>query len=85
MSFRAREIYKKVVRRVGGEGKLPAEVMDTVKSILPNSKVVMGRAKRHLRRPPHPVRQQGLRGRRQQVKAKLEAKRSGETSFQLYS
>ncbi|XP_044965477.1 uncharacterized protein LOC123425804 [Hordeum vulgare subsp. vulgare] len=46
MSFRAREIYKKVVRRVGGEGKLPAEVMDTVKSILPNSKVVMGRAKR---------------------------------------
>lgn len=46
MSFRAREIYKKVVRRVGGEGKLPAEVMDTVKNILPNSKVVMGRAKR---------------------------------------
>ncbi|XP_062187976.1 uncharacterized protein LOC133891282 isoform X2 [Phragmites australis] len=46
MSFRAQEMYKKVVRRVGGEGKLPAELMDSVKNMLPNSKVVMGRAKR---------------------------------------
>ena len=46
MSFRAREMYKKVVRRVGGEGKLPAELMKSVKDMLPNSKVVMGRAKR---------------------------------------
>ncbi|KAG2645920.1 54S ribosomal protein L24, mitochondrial-like [Panicum virgatum] len=46
MSFRAREMYKKVVRRVGGEGKLPAELMKSVKDMLPDSKVVMGRAKR---------------------------------------
>ncbi|BAF21826.1 large ribosomal subunit protein bL28m [Oryza sativa Japonica Group] len=46
MSFRAREMYKKVVRRVGGEGKLPAELMASVKNLLPDSKVVMGRAKR---------------------------------------
>ncbi|XP_062190067.1 large ribosomal subunit protein bL28m-like [Phragmites australis] len=46
MSFRAREMYKKVVQRVGGEGKLPAELMESVKNMLPNSKVVMGRAKR---------------------------------------
>jgi hypothetical protein len=46
MSFRAREMYKKVVRRVGGEGELPAQVMESVKNMLPNSKVVMGRAKR---------------------------------------
>ncbi|TVU38729.1 hypothetical protein EJB05_12114 [Eragrostis curvula] len=46
MSFRAREMYKKVVRRVGGEGQLPAELMESVKNMLPNNKVVMGRAKR---------------------------------------
>ena len=46
MSFRAKEIYNKVVRRVGGEGKLPAELMESVKNMLPNRKVVMGRAKR---------------------------------------
>jgi len=45
MSFRAREMYKKVVRRVGGEGKLPAELM-LMANMLPDSKVVMGRAKR---------------------------------------
>ncbi|KAG8080221.1 hypothetical protein GUJ93_ZPchr0007g5192 [Zizania palustris] len=39
-------MYKKVVRRVGGEGKLPAELMESVKNLLPNSKVIMGRAKR---------------------------------------
>ncbi|KAM0836860.1 hypothetical protein ACQ4PT_062041 [Festuca glaucescens] len=46
MSFRAKEIYNKVVRRVGEEVKLPAEAMESVKNMLPNSKVVMGRAKR---------------------------------------
>ncbi|GJN11474.1 hypothetical protein PR202_ga29672 [Eleusine coracana subsp. coracana] len=46
MSFRAREMYKKVVRRVGSEGNLPAELMESVKNMLPNSKIVMGRAKR---------------------------------------
>ncbi|TVU38694.1 hypothetical protein EJB05_12078 [Eragrostis curvula] len=46
MSFRAREMYKKVVRRVGGEGQLPAELLESVKNMLPNNKVVMGRAKR---------------------------------------
>ena len=46
MSCRAREMYKKVVRRVDGDGKLPAELMKSVKDTLPNSKVVMGRAKR---------------------------------------
>jgi large subunit ribosomal protein L28 len=46
MSFRAKEIYNKVVRRVGAEVKLPAEAMESVKNMLPNSKVIMGRAKR---------------------------------------
>ncbi|TVU35879.1 hypothetical protein EJB05_17786 [Eragrostis curvula] len=46
MSFRAREMYKKVVRRVGGDGKLPTDLMDSAKNMLPNNKVVMGRAKR---------------------------------------
>ncbi|KAM0823707.1 hypothetical protein ACQ4PT_070693 [Festuca glaucescens] len=46
MSFRAKEIYNKVVRRVGEEVKLPAEAMESVKNMLPNIKVVMGRAKR---------------------------------------
>ncbi|OAY77043.1 54S ribosomal protein L24, mitochondrial [Ananas comosus] len=46
MAFRAREIYKKIVRRVGGEEALPREVMESVKKMLPNNKVVMGRAKR---------------------------------------
>ncbi|PVH65008.1 hypothetical protein PAHAL_2G400100 [Panicum hallii] len=42
MSFRALEMYKKVVRCVGGEGKLPAELMKSAKDMLPDSKVVMG-------------------------------------------
>lgn len=44
MSFRAQELYKKLVRKVGKD--VPAEVMETVKKCLPNSKIVMGRAKR---------------------------------------
>lgn len=39
-------MYKKVVRRVGGEGTLPADLMKSVKDMLPDSNVVMGRAKR---------------------------------------
>jgi large subunit ribosomal protein L28 len=39
-------MYKKVVRRVGGEGELPGQLMESVKNMLPNCKVVMGRAKR---------------------------------------
>jgi len=31
-----------VVRRVGGEGKLPAELMKSVKHMLPDNKVVLG-------------------------------------------
>ena len=42
MSFRAREMYKKVVRRVGSDGKLPAELMKSVKHMLPDNKVVLG-------------------------------------------
>jgi hypothetical protein len=42
MSFWVREVYKKVVRPVGGEGELPAQVMESVKNMLPNNKVVMG-------------------------------------------
>lgn len=44
MSFRAQELYKKLVRKVGKD--VPAEVMETVKKYLPNRKIVMGRAKR---------------------------------------
>lgn len=44
MSFRAREIYKKVVRKVGDS--VPAEVLESVRKGLPNNKLVMGRAKR---------------------------------------
>ncbi|KAG1347280.1 54S ribosomal protein L24, mitochondrial [Cocos nucifera] len=44
MSFRAREIYNKVVRKVGDW--VPAEVLESVRKGLPNNKLVMGRAKR---------------------------------------
>ncbi|XP_010931519.1 large ribosomal subunit protein bL28m [Elaeis guineensis] len=44
MSFRAREIYKKVVRKVGDS--VPAEVLESMRKGLPNNKLVMGRAKR---------------------------------------
>ncbi|XP_008793746.2 uncharacterized protein LOC103709972 [Phoenix dactylifera] len=44
MSFRAQEIYKKIVRKVGDS--VPAEVLESVRKGLPNNKLVMGRAKR---------------------------------------
>ena len=73
LSFRAREVCKRVVRRVGGEVKLLAELMKSAKNMLPDIKdsrsswgIGAGQA-RHLLRPPHPVREQGLRGQRQQV------------------
>ncbi|RRT83619.1 hypothetical protein B296_00002477 [Ensete ventricosum] len=44
MAFRGREIYKKIARKVGGS--VPPEVMDSVKKLVPNNKIVMGRAKR---------------------------------------
>ncbi|KAK8939943.1 hypothetical protein KSP40_PGU019571 [Platanthera guangdongensis] len=44
MSFRAQELYKKLVRKVGKD--VPAEVMESIKRQLPNKKIVMGRAKR---------------------------------------
>ncbi|XP_072954408.1 large ribosomal subunit protein bL28m [Typha angustifolia] len=45
MAFRSQEIYKKVLRKVGKD-TMPKEVMDSVKNLLPNNKLVMGRAKR---------------------------------------
>ncbi|KAK9096133.1 hypothetical protein Sjap_021630 [Stephania japonica] len=48
MAFRCGELYKKVIRKVGGEGKLEAGVKESLKQCLPNSKVVMERAKRGL-------------------------------------
>jgi large subunit ribosomal protein L28 len=45
MSFRAREMYKKVARAVGSK-ELPKGVMESIKEMLPNNKVVMGRAQR---------------------------------------
>lgn len=44
MSFRAQELYKKLVRKVGKD--VPVEVMETIKKQLPNRKIIMGRAKR---------------------------------------
>ncbi|KAJ6791159.1 putative 54S ribosomal protein L24, mitochondrial [Iris pallida] len=46
MSFRAQEMYKKIVRKVGGGAALPPQVMESVRKCLPENKVVMGRAKR---------------------------------------
>ncbi|XP_078157084.1 ribosomal L28 family [Carex rostrata] len=45
MSFRGRELYKKVVREVGSKD-LPKGVMESIKGLMPDSKVVMGRAQR---------------------------------------
>ncbi|CAL9080603.1 unnamed protein product [Musa acuminata var. zebrina] len=44
MAFRSREIYNKIARKVGGS--VPPDVMDSVKKLVPNNKLVMGRAKR---------------------------------------
>lgn len=45
MSFRGRELYKKVVREVGSKD-LPKGVMESIKGLMPDNKVVMGRAQR---------------------------------------
>ncbi|XP_008776118.1 54S ribosomal protein L24, mitochondrial-like [Phoenix dactylifera] len=45
MAFRAQEIYKKIVRKVGKDS-VPAEMLESVRKCLPNNKLVMGRAKR---------------------------------------
>ncbi|KAG6505803.1 hypothetical protein ZIOFF_038168 [Zingiber officinale] len=44
MAFRSREIYNKVARKVGD--KMAPEVLESMKKLIPNSKVVMERAKR---------------------------------------
>lgn len=46
MAFRSQELFKKVMRKMGGPDALPANVKETLKRHLPNSKIVMGRAKR---------------------------------------
>ncbi|KAG9455374.1 hypothetical protein H6P81_008278 [Aristolochia fimbriata] len=45
MSFRSRELLNKIVRKMGPD-KLTPQGKETLKKCLPNSKVVMGRAKR---------------------------------------
>ncbi|KAJ3670350.1 hypothetical protein LUZ60_010674 [Juncus effusus] len=46
MSFRAQQMYKKIVRKIGGEDGLPKQAIESIKNILPNNKLVMNRAKR---------------------------------------
>ncbi|ERN07284.1 hypothetical protein AMTRI_Chr12g274430 [Amborella trichopoda] len=47
MAFRARELYKKLVKKIGDENFAPG-VKESLKKYLPDNKVVMGRAKRGL-------------------------------------
>ncbi|KAB1204435.1 50S ribosomal protein L28 [Morella rubra] len=48
MAFRGKEMMKKVLKNVGGEKNLAPGMKDSLKKCIPNSKVVMGRAKRGL-------------------------------------
>ncbi|KAK9167424.1 hypothetical protein Scep_002615 [Stephania cephalantha] len=48
MAFRTKELYKNIVRKVGGEEMLGPGVKESLMQCLPKSKVVMGRAKRGL-------------------------------------
>ncbi|KAK9162363.1 hypothetical protein Syun_003265 [Stephania yunnanensis] len=48
MAFRSKEMYKNIVRKVGGEEMLGPGVKESLMQCLPKSKVVMGRAKRGL-------------------------------------
>lgn len=48
MAFRGKEMMKKVLKNVGGEKNLAPGLKDSLKKCIPNSKVVMGRAKRGL-------------------------------------
>lgn len=45
MAFRSKEMYKKIIQKVGEKNLAPG-VKESVKKCLPDSKVVMGRAKR---------------------------------------
>ncbi|KAJ4958028.1 hypothetical protein NE237_025139 [Protea cynaroides] len=47
MAFRSKEMFKKIIRKVGEENLLPG-VKESLKKCLPDNKVVMGRAKRGL-------------------------------------
>ena len=48
MSFRSREMVKRIVKKIGGEKNLAPGLKDELKKSVPNSKVVMGRANRGL-------------------------------------
>ncbi|KAK2982615.1 hypothetical protein RJ640_014994 [Escallonia rubra] len=48
MSFRSRELVKKIVQKAGGEKNLGPGVKESLKQYAPNTKVVMGRAQRGL-------------------------------------
>eukprot|EP00262_Sarcandra_glabra_P016390 TRINITY_DN5329_c0_g2_i2.p1 TRINITY_DN5329_c0_g2~~TRINITY_DN5329_c0_g2_i2.p1 ORF type:complete len:205 (-),score=41.90 TRINITY_DN5329_c0_g2_i2:253-867(-) len=45
MAFRSKELFNKIVRKIGADSMAPG-VKESLKKTLPNSKVVMGRAKR---------------------------------------
>lgn len=47
MAFRAKEMMKKIVRKVGEDNVAPG-VKESLKKCLPDNKLVMGRAKRGL-------------------------------------
>lgn len=48
MAFRGKEMMKKVLKNVGGEKNLAPGMKESLKKCIPDSKVVMGRAKRGL-------------------------------------
>ncbi|KAG2691724.1 hypothetical protein I3843_08G021000 [Carya illinoinensis] len=48
MAFRGKEMMKKVLKNVGGEKNLAPGLKESLKKCIPDSKVVMGRAKRGL-------------------------------------
>lgn len=48
MAFRSNEMMKKILKRVGGDDNLIPGLKETLKKYVPDSKIVMGRAKRGL-------------------------------------
>lgn len=48
MAFRGKEMMKKLMRKVGGEKNLAPGVKESLKKCVPDSRVVMNRAKRGL-------------------------------------
>ncbi|XP_058212871.1 uncharacterized protein LOC131324777 [Rhododendron vialii] len=48
MSFRSREMMKKIMKKIGGESNLGPGVKESLEKCIPKSKVVMGRAQRGL-------------------------------------